>query len=58
MSLQDVRDDVAGALNAGMMAILVRTGKYRHGDEHSIQPPPSHVCDDFASAVELLLDNY
>lgn len=27
----DVRDDVLGAINAGMRAILVRTGKYCSG---------------------------
>lgn len=27
----DVTDDVLGAINAGMKAILVRTGKYRKG---------------------------
>lgn len=27
----DVRDDVLGAVNAGMLGILVKTGKYRQG---------------------------
>lgn len=27
----DARDDALGAINAGMRAILVRTGKYREG---------------------------
>ena len=29
----DANDDVQGAMDAGMRAILVRTGKYRDGDE-------------------------
>ena len=53
-----MRDDVAGAMSAGMKAILVRTGKYRDGDEATISPPPNFVCDDFDSAVELILDNF
>ena len=31
-------------------------GKYRHGDESTITPPPKAVCDDFASAIELILE--
>lgn len=27
----DVRDDILGAINAGMRGILVKTGKYRRG---------------------------
>lgn len=27
----DVRDDILGAINAGMRAILVKTGKYSEG---------------------------
>ena len=29
-------------------------GKYLNGDEESINPPPSAVCDDFSSAVKLI----
>jgi ribonucleotide monophosphatase NagD (HAD superfamily) len=35
----DVLGDVEGALNAGLQACLVRTGKYREGDENRIDPP-------------------
>ena len=51
----DYRDDVEGAMNAGMEAILVRTGKYRTGDEEKISVPGCHVADDFAAAVDMLL---
>jgi hypothetical protein len=32
----DVRQDIGGAMALGMHGVLVRTGKYRSGDEHSI----------------------
>ncbi len=32
----DIHGDVAGALNSGMQACLVQTGKYRPGDENAI----------------------
>lgn len=51
----DANDDVAGAQAVGMQGILVRTGKYRDGDETKIDPPPSLVCDDFPRAVDTVL---
>ena len=33
----DLRDDVEGALNAGISGFLVRTGKYRPEDETKIK---------------------
>lgn len=52
----DVEADVAGALRAGVgRAVLVRTGKYRTGDEGRGDPAPSHVGDDLSGAVEWLL---
>ncbi|XP_068190298.1 haloacid dehalogenase-like hydrolase domain-containing protein 2 isoform X2 [Antennarius striatus] len=53
----DARDDVGGAQNAGMLGILVRTGKYREGDENKINPPPHLTCDSFPDAVEHILKN-
>ncbi|CAF92835.1 unnamed protein product [Tetraodon nigroviridis] len=53
----DVRDDVAGAQDAGMLGVLVRTGKYRTGDEAKIHPPPHLTCDSFPQAVEHVLEN-
>jgi len=53
----DAEADVAGALEAGVgTAVLVRTGKYAAGDEDAVSPPPSHVADDLAAAVEWLLE--
>ncbi|XP_045922749.1 haloacid dehalogenase-like hydrolase domain-containing protein 2 isoform X4 [Micropterus dolomieu] len=53
----DARDDVGGAQNTGMLGILVRTGKYREGDENKINPPPHLTCDSFPDAVEHILNN-
>ncbi|KQU64950.1 hydrolase [Aminobacter sp. DSM 101952] len=52
----DAESDVAGALRAGIGAgLLVRTGKYRAGDESLHAPHPSAVVDDLAAAVEWIL---
>ncbi|XP_078812329.1 haloacid dehalogenase-like hydrolase domain-containing protein 2 isoform X5 [Oryzias latipes] len=55
--MQDARDDIGGAQNAGMLGILVRSGKYREGDENKISPPPHLTCDSFPDAVEHILQN-
>ncbi|KAI9018818.1 Haloacid dehalogenase-like hydrolase domain-containing protein 2 [Hyaloraphidium curvatum] len=52
----DVRDDVGGAMAAGMRGILVRTGKYRAGDEAAHGVNPTVVVADFAEAVDLILE--
>lgn len=45
----DAEFDVAGALRAGVGAgILLRTGKYRVGDEGRFDPPPTLVLDSIA----------
>lgn len=51
----DVRDDIEGALLAGFKAILVRTGKFRPGDENRSSIPPTAVCENFAAAVDYIL---
>jgi HAD superfamily hydrolase (TIGR01458 family) len=54
----DAEADVAGALSAGIgHALLVRTGKYQAGAEHSFTPPPTAVLDDLPAAVEWILAN-
>lgn len=53
----DAEADIAGALAAGLgAAILVRTGKYRTGDEERVQPRPTLVARDLAEAVDQLLE--
>ncbi|XP_071497518.1 haloacid dehalogenase-like hydrolase domain-containing protein 2 [Diadema antillarum] len=54
----DVQGDVEGAQRANIKAILVKTGKYRPGDEAKITPAPMAVCDDFSAAVDLLLKDF
>ncbi|OCP01765.1 hydrolase [Ensifer sp. LC13] len=52
----DAESDIAGALAAGIgTALLVRTGKYRDGDEHHFQPEPTAVIDDIRAACALIL---
>jgi HAD superfamily hydrolase (TIGR01458 family) len=50
----DVFGDVEGALNAGLQACLVRTGKYRAGDEGRVAGEFA-VVDSVAEAVALAL---
>jgi HAD superfamily hydrolase (TIGR01458 family) len=50
----DVSGDVEGALNAGLDACLVRSGKYQPGDEHRLGR--THYCfDSIVETVEWLL---
>lgn len=51
----DAVSDVNGALAAGLAGILVRTGKYRAGDEEKLGGG-ARVADDIGSAVSALLE--
>jgi HAD superfamily hydrolase (TIGR01458 family) len=51
----DLSDDIGGAQAAGIPGILVRTGKYRAGDDAHPDIRPAAVYDDFAAAVDSLL---
>ena len=51
----DLADDIGGAQAAGIPGILVRTGKYRAGDDRHPEIRPAAVYDDFAAAVDALL---
>lgn len=52
----DAESDVAGALRAGLgAALLVRTGKYRPGDETHFEPAPTAVVADLAAATDWIL---
>lgn len=55
---QDVRDDVCGAIKAGLLGVLVKTGKYRPGDESTVDPKPSFVAENFAEAVDHIISNW
>lgn len=50
----DAEADVGGAMAAGLQGILVRTGKYRPGQEESLSKPPTLIAGDLAAAVEML----
>lgn len=47
----DAEDDIIGALNAGMQAYLVRTGKYKKNDEFKIALSPTKMFDNFVEAA-------
>ena len=51
----DAESDVAGARAAGLQGLLVRSGKYRPGDEARIAPAPSAVVEDLAAAADRIL---
>jgi ribonucleotide monophosphatase NagD (HAD superfamily) len=51
----DVHDDVCAAVAAGLRGILVRTGKYRAGDEQNLTAPSATCASDLAVAVEQIL---
>lgn len=50
----DALADVDGALAAGLQGILVRTGKYRPGDEDKLAHSGAHVVADITAAIELI----
>lgn len=53
----DAEADIAGALAAGIgLALLVRTGKYRAGDEDRVSPPPTATVEDLAAAVRWIAE--
>ncbi|RYH11703.1 TIGR01458 family HAD-type hydrolase [Tropicimonas sp. IMCC6043] len=52
----DAESDVAGALAAGLgQGILVRSGKYRDGDENRFAPRPTCVVEGIGAAVDVIL---
>ncbi len=48
----DVSSDIGGSQAAGIRGVLVRTGKYREGDESETDPPPAAVIDSIADLPE------
>jgi len=52
----DLSDDIGGAQAAGIPGMLVRTGKFRPGDDTHPEIRPAATVDDFAAAVSRLLD--
>jgi ribonucleotide monophosphatase NagD (HAD superfamily) len=52
----DAEADVGGAMASGLMGILVKTGKYRPGQEAYLPQPPTLIADNLKAAVDLLLE--
>ena len=50
----DAEADVAAAMAAGLRAVLVRTGKYRPGQEAQLPERPTYVAENLFAAVEFL----
>jgi HAD superfamily hydrolase (TIGR01458 family) len=48
----DAEFDVAAAISAGLLGLLVRTGKYMLGDETKHSPRPTKVVADISEAVD------
>ena len=51
----DAESDIGGAADIGIPGVLVRTGKYRPGDETHLPRPPAFIADDLATAVDRIL---
>ncbi|KAF9792630.1 HAD-like domain-containing protein [Thelephora terrestris] len=52
----DVEADLGGgAVELGLWRVLVKTGKYRPGDESKTDNPPDEVVDSFAAFVDRLI---
>jgi ribonucleotide monophosphatase NagD (HAD superfamily) len=51
----DAEADVGGAMAAGLMGVLVQTGKYRPGQERVLMRPPTFIAKDLEAAIGFLL---
>ncbi len=51
----DVEGDVLGAIDAGLQAALVRTGKFRDGDETRLRDTGAKVFADLSAVVDWIL---
>ncbi|XP_059475848.1 haloacid dehalogenase-like hydrolase domain-containing protein 2 [Neocloeon triangulifer] len=50
----DVKDDILGAVEAGIQGVLVKTGKFRPGDEDKL-PEGAFLAENFPDAVDMIL---
>jgi HAD superfamily hydrolase (TIGR01458 family) len=54
----DMISDIQGARDAGIgTSILVQTGKYRSGDEDTLENAPTITCPSFIEAVDFILQS-
>lgn len=51
----DLTDDIGGAQAAGIPGLLVRTGKFRPGDDAHPEIKPAAVFDNFTAAVNAII---
>ena len=51
----DAEADVGGAMASGLTGILVKTGKYRPGQETTLPQPPTLIAENLKAALDLLL---
>jgi ribonucleotide monophosphatase NagD (HAD superfamily) len=47
----DAEADVGGAMAAGLMGVLVQTGKYLPGQEARLPEPPTSVAQNLEAAI-------
>lgn len=52
----DVQSDCIGAVKADIDSVLVRTGKYTHGDENKYDAKPTYTYDSVVQAIDAILD--
>jgi HAD superfamily hydrolase (TIGR01458 family) len=50
----DAEADVGGAMAAGLQGVLVRTGRYRPGQEAHLSTPPTLIAEDLRASVDHL----
>lgn len=51
----DVAADVIGAVSAGLQGVLVKTGKYRPGDEDQLKSANANVLADVTAAIDWII---
>ena len=51
----DAEFDVHAAMAAGMAGVLVRTGKWKPGDDTRMTPPPTAIADTLLDAVRVII---
>jgi len=51
----DIRDDVIGAQQAGLQGALVRTGKYKQGDENKVEEKPDFVFNSLLDMAQYVV---
>ncbi len=51
----DAEFDASAAVNAGLIGVLVRTGKWKPGATDGIEPPPTAEFQNLRQAVDRLL---